>query len=1358
VTVSDEFNLGLSTRKAIFKPYAQGIPGAYAIDKRDRSPCTNACPNSVNAQGYVALIAQGKYQEALEVILRDLPFPGVIGRICPHPCETDCRRGQVDEPVSICALKRFVADQVDIEKLPVPEIDKKDEKVAIIGSGPAGLTASYFLALEGYQVTVFDALPVAGGMLRVGIPDYRLSPEVLKKEIRAITRLGVEIKLNTALGRDITIDQLFSQGYKAVYLAIGAHKSINLEIPGEDANGVIHGVEFLRKVNLGELTRLEGRAIIVGGGNVAIDAARSALRLGAEKVTILYRRSRAQMPAREDELEDAVAEGIEIQFLTAPMEILTEGDQVTGTKCIKMEMGEPDNSGRQRPVPVSGSEFEVKTETVIPAIGQVPDSAIFEDAGIGLSNRGIIDVNEVTFATNVEGVFAGGDAQSGPGIAIRAVAAGKQAAISISRYLRGEDLSLGRETVETSHEDFQPIPESIELRPRAEMPKADIDESKKGFAEVELGLTEDQARAEAERCLNCAVCSNCLQCIDACKAGAIDHSMSQETIPLEVGSIIAAPGFEPFDPSGLGTYAYAREPNVLTSLEFERILSSGGPFQGHITRFSDGREPKRIAWLQCVGSRDVSEGAKGYCSSVCCMYALKQSMIAKAHLGPDLDTAIFYIDMRSFGKEFEGYCKAATEQGVRLIRSQVHSIEPVGDTGDLNLRYVTEEGEVKEETFDMVVLSTGLVTSQSTLELANKLGITLSHNNFAEAGCFEPVSTSRPGVYACGVFTGPKDIPQTVMEASAAASASTGALAEARGTLLKKKVFPQEKDVAEEPVKAGVFVCNCGINIGGVADVKAIIEYAGTLPNVEYAQENLFSCSQDAQNQMVDMIKEHDLNRVVVAACSPSTHEPIFREMLRNAGLNKYLFEMANIRNHCTWCHLQEPEKATEKCKDLVNMAVAKARLLQPLKYISVEVNKDALVIGGGVAGMTSALALARQGYEVHIVEERGRLGGQALKLNTSWRGESVRPFLDSLIEELENNDKITVHLESTIEEVSGFVGNFRSRLSKGQEINHGIVVLATGGEAYKPEGMYLYGENPNVLLSLDLDSEIAGDSQGIKDAETAAFIQCVGSRIPERPYCSKVCCTHSVENALKLKEINPDIDVYIIYRDMRTYGEREDLYRKAREKGVIFVRYDLDNMPEVEEAEGKIRITVKDHVLQRPVKIDADILTLASGIVPRNNEPLSKICKVSLNADGFFSEAHPKIRPVDCATDGIFLAGLCHYPKPIEESIAQALASASRASTILSKDRLEMESIISTPIDENCDGCVFCIEPCPQQAITLLEYMKDGEVKKTVEVNEALCKGCGSCMATCPKQGIVVSGFTTDQLTAQIEAALGII
>ena len=1357
MTIKDEFNIALGTRQAIYRSYPQAIPSAFAISKLDRAPCSITCPAHINVQGYIQLIKMGKYTEAVKLIMDRAPIPGTLGRICPHPCEDKCRRQEVDEPLAISGLKRFAADQVDLGSINPPLVEAKGDKIAIIGSGPAGLTCAYHLALQGYRPTIFEALPEPGGMLRVGIPQYRLPREVLKKEIDNILRLGVELKLNSALGKDFTLDDLSDQGYKAVFLGIGCHEGRALGIPGEDLKGVMQGVDFLRRHNLGQELKVGKRVAVIGGGNVALDVAGAARRYGAT-VTIVYRRSREEMPAHAWEIDQGLCEGIKILYQVAPLEVRANRGKVSTLLCQQMDLAERDASGRRRPIPIAGAEFELPVDLVVAAIGQESAVQFLKDAGVTFSRLGTIEVDEVTYMTSRPGVFAAGDASTGPWVAIEAVGGGIEAAESIVRYLHEEDMYAGRIRGIAAAQRWREIPKDEEGRPREIMPTLPPEVSSICFAEIVQGYSEEQARSEATRCLNCEICSECMQCASVCQAGAIDHEQQRQIVDLEVGSVILAPGFKPFDPGAAALYGYGKYPNVLTSLEFERILSPAGPFQGHVRRRSDGREPKKIAWIHCVGSRNLGQGAKAYCSNFCCMAALKQAIVAREHLGPDLDMALFYLDMRTPRKDFEKYAAKIKDQGARLIRSRVHSVKPANNNGDLEIRYVTERGEVIDEIFDMVVLSVGMVMPPSTVELARRLDVTLGPNDFMEASCFAPTTSFREGIFACGAFTGPKDIPQTVMEGSAAAATATRHLASARGTLMKKKEFPPERAVAGEPARVGVFVCNCGLNIGGVADVPAIVEYAKTLSQVEYAQANLFTCSQDSQARMAELIREHQLNRVVVAACSPTTHQPIFQEMMRTAGVNKYLFEMANIRNQCTWVHQKTPELATRKCQDLVNMAVAKARLLKPLEYLTVGVNPTALVVGGGVSGMTSAQALADQGYQVHLVERKEVLGGNARKLHTTWRGGLVRTRLEAMIKRVLDNDRIKVHFKDKVTGVSGAVGNFTSTLESGEEIHHGIVILSIGAEPLRPEGMYLYKENPNVLLSLELDEELALQSDRLKNAKAVAFIQCVGSRIPERPYCNKVCCAHSVESAIKLKVMNPEMDVFILFRDMRTYGEREVLYTRARELGVVFIRYVIANPPKVEEAGGRLKITVTDQIMQMPVSLEVDLLSLATAIIPHNNAPLAELYKVPLNAEGFFTEAHPKIRPVDASTEGIFLAGLCHYPKPIQETVAESLACASRANTILSRDYLELESIISNPIDENCDGCAFCVDTCPFKAITLLEYMKGGSVKKTVEVNAMQCKGCGSCMATCPKQGIFVAGFTPEQLEAQVDAALGLI
>jgi len=848
----------------------------------------------------------------------------------------------------------------------------------------------------------------------------------------------------------------------------------------------------------------------------------------------------------------------------------------------------------------------------------------------------------------------------------------------------------------------------------------------------------------------------CHICTAACQRRAIDFSQEEKLLELDVGAVVLALGFDTFDPEIKPAYGYGQFPDVLTSIEFERILSATGPSEGHVRRPSDGKEPKKIAWIQCVGSRDPAIG-RGYCSSVCCMYAIKEAMLAKEHATDELDTAVFYIDVRSHGKDFEKfYNRAKEETGTRFVKSRIDTVAQDESTQELIIRYMDEAGMRVEERFDMVVLSVGLGAPLQAEEVSRSLGISLGRYGFAETSSFEPVNTSRAGVYVCGAFQGPKDIPESVMEASASAGAVSASLAAARHTLTKTYARPEERDITEEEPRVGVFVCHCGINIGGVVNVREVKEYAKSLPHVVHVDENLFSCSQDTQTEIKQVIKDHNLNRFVVASCSPRTHEPLFQETLREAGLNQYLFEMANIRDQCSWVHGNEPEKATEKAKDLVRMAVAKANLIQPLVEPTVPVTKAGLVVGGGAAGMACALNLADQGYDVHLVEREASLGGQARQLNVTWKGESVQTYLEKQIKRIDDHPRIHVHIQSRVKDVEGFVGNFESTVSDGQgkevKVSHGATILTTGGEAHTPSE-YLYGRDPRVFLSLELDKEMVEHGERFRDTSTAVFIQCVGSREPQRPYCSRVCCTHSMRSALKLKALNPDMEIYVLYRDIRTYGEREDIYREARSKGVAFIRYDLDDKPSVQEKDGKLIVTVIDQVLKCPVEMAADILTLASAIVPcQDSGDLAKLYKVAMNQERFFLEAHVKLRPVDFATDGIYLAGLAHYPKPIEESIAQAQAAAAKAGALLSRDSIVTPGVIAQVNEERCVGCSLCVELCPYGAIKVVNT----ENGRKAQVVDVACKGCGVCAATCYRHAIGINAFTDEQLGSQVKAFLG--
>jgi heterodisulfide reductase subunit A len=848
------------------------------------------------------------------------------------------------------------------------------------------------------------------------------------------------------------------------------------------------------------------------------------------------------------------------------------------------------------------------------------------------------------------------------------------------------------------------------------------------------------------KCIGCGICQ------EECKAEAVEYDQEEQKMELNVGSIILSPGYSMFDPSLKTEYGYGRYKNVVASMEFERFLSATGPFAGTVMRPSDGDIPEKVAFLQCVGSRDSQIGSE-YCSSVCCMFAMKEAIIAQEH-SEGLKSHIFFMDLRAFGKEFDDYYKRAEEEhGIKFTRCRVAEVREVPETQNLIIKYV-EDGEVKEEEFNMVVLSTGFKPPENVKEFSEKLGIDLNKYNFCATGIFSPLETSKPGVYVSGVFNGPKDIPDTVAQASGAAAKASSEISSERGKMITIKEYPPERDIIGEEPKIGVFICHCGINIGGVVNVPEIVEYAKTLPNVAYSEHNLYTCSEDTQKGIKEKIDEHKLNRVIVASCTPRTHEPLFRSTTKEGGLNPYLFEMANIRDQCSWVHMHEAEKATKKAKDLVRMAVAKARLLEPLYKLELKVTQSALIVGGGLSGMTAALEIAKQGFPVHLVERENELGGNLRKIHyvLSEKNEDPQKILKGTIEKVMNNDKIKVHLGTTVKSIEGFMGNFKSTFSDDTEIEHGVVIVATGGLEYKPKE-YLYGQDDHVLTQMELEEKLSKDE--IKP-NSVVMIQCVGSRNEERPYCSRICCADAIKNALKIKEKIPNADIFVLYKDIRSYGFREDWYREAADKGVRFIRYDDENKPEVTKEGDDLVVSIKDPILEEQVKIKPEYVVLSAATLPQpDNEELAQMLKVPLSKDKFFLEAHMKLRPVDFATEGVFLCGLAHSPKFIDESISQACGAVSRACTILSDEVMELEPTISEVIDENCDGCAYCIDPCPFNALTLIEYMRNGNVKKTVERNEAACKGCGVCMATCPKKGILVRGFKPEQLGAMVDAAL---
>ncbi len=1363
VTLPSEFDRGLAERKAIYRPFPQAVPNIFTISRRGTSPCEAGCPIHQSAQGYVTLIAQGRFEEAAQVILRDNPIPSICGRICTHPCTTACTRNNVDDPVNLPALKRFITDHCSDYKLPQPTVPERSEKIAIVGSGPAGLLCAYQLRQKGYGTTIFEALPVAGGMLAAGIPSFRLPRPVLNAELDRLRAIGIEILLETPVGRGITLEEL-RKSYAAVFIAIGAHVERKLGIPGENLTGVMGGVEFLRGVNLSRPVAPGRRVLVVGGGNSALDAARAALRSGSEEVTIVYRRTRAEMPADHREIEDAEREGVKLMFLAAPKSFQTGSDgRVIGLECLKMRLGKPDASGRPAPEPVPGSEHVIPCDAVIATIGQVPDvNGLGERLGLATTKSGTLRADPLTMETALPGVFAGGDCVTGPDVVVTAMLAGKKAANSIDRWLNGQDLRAGRELEAPYHTEYVVDTTGVLMQRQIPVPSLDPATRGRNFDEVHTGYTADQAIAEAKRCLACGICCDCHLCATACQANAIDYTQSAQTQELKVGAIVLAPGYEIFDARLKKDLGYGRFPNVLTALEFERILSASGPYSGHVLRPFDRQEPKRIAFLQCVGSRDFEHD---YCSSVCCMYATKEAIIAKEHLGEGLRCDVFFMDLRAFSKGFEQYYHRAQELGVRYIRSRVPKIEEVPGTRNLIVQYLAENDRKLSQEYDLVVLSVGMQPPKDVKVLAERFGVALNEFNFCGTSAFKPAESSREGIYVAGPFAEPKDIPETVMQASAAATQVLSLLREARGQLIAPKVYPPERDVKGEDPRIGVFVCHCGTNIAGVVNVPDVVEYAKTLPNVAYVENNLYTCSNDTQDRIKEKIVEHNLNRVVVASCTPRTHEPLFRNTLAEAGLNPYLFEMANIRDQCSWVHMHEPEKATEKSKDLVRMALAKVRLSQPLHRQTVRIEKSALVIGGGLSGMTAALALAHQGFDAYLVEKENELGGNLRHTHYLLNGEKPQDELARLRSEVVLNSRIHLFIGAEIEKIDGTIGNFKTTISScggTTEVTHGVVIVATGAKQYQPKE-YLFGQDDGVLTQRDLEARLAaGDRflalEAYRPAKTVVMIQCVGSRDADHPYCSRVCCAEAIKNALKIKALSPQTHVYVLYRDIRTYGFKESYYTKARQQGVVFVRYDEDRKPEVSRDSDGLEVTVYDQTLGMPLTISADLVVLSAGIHPHeDNRKIAQFLKVPLNSEGFFLEAHMKLRPVDFMTDGVFLCGLAHSPKTIEESILQAQAAVARAASILARDTIELEANISQVVDESCDGCAYCVDTCPYKAITMVEYKWQGAIKKVVETSDSTCKGCGCCQATCPKKGIFIRGFTLDQIEAQIHAALGV-
>ncbi|MDT8304311.1 MAG: FAD-dependent oxidoreductase [Anaerolineae bacterium] len=1356
VSLPDLYEEGLAQRKAAYRLYAQAVPGAYAIEKLGTAPCRDGCPAGQRAQGYIAHIARGEYRKALQVIKEDNPFPSACGRTCHHPCENRCSRGQVDEPVNIMGLKRFVVDfalAYGREKVePAPRT--QSEWVAVVGAGPAGLTAARDLAKLGYGVTVYEALPVPGGMMRVGIPAHRLPKGVLQQDIDDILDLGIILKTNSPV-KDPA--KLLQEGYNAVCLATGvSSRDLSLDIDGEEADGVLSAATFLRKINLGEPVDIGDRVAVVGGGITALDAAAVARRLGAE-VFLALDRPRGELPAYHWELAAVEAEGITLFERKTATRILAHDGQVTGVELAQAGKGMTvDEQGRRRPKIEPGSEFRLEVDTVIGTAGQFSDLCHLDPQFEELA----VDSN--TLSSDIPGLFVVGGRKTGAAYIIEAVALGHRVATSIHHYLRGEPLATP-ETARAPVAKFtrEELAErvargEITPQPRVEARMLGMEERVTSFREVVLGLTERQARAEAQRCLQCGICSECLACVHACGVNAIDHNMRAVEEELHVGAVILAPGYQVYRAELSEEYGYGRYPNVITALQFERLLSASGPTMGALQRPSDGKQPRRIAFLQCVGSRDQSHD---YCSAVCCMYATKEAIIAKEH-HPELDIHVFFMDMRAFSKGYWSYFQRARDRyGVVYTRCRASALHEEPATRNLTVAYQDEAGQRYELGFDLVVLSVGMEIAPAVRDLGRRLGIELDQYGFCHTAQFNPLETSRAGIYAVGPFREPKDIPESVVEASGAAAAAAARLSPSRFTLTEKVVYPPERDVGTEEARIGVFVCHCGSNIGGYLDVPAVAEFARTLPNVVHAEASLYACSQDSIAHISEQVAALNLNRVVIASCTPLTHLPLFQDSARAAGLNPYLVEMANIRNQCSWVHSHDWDAATAKARELVQMAVARATYLEPQHTVDVAVERAALVVGGGAAGMTAALALADQGFPVHLVEKEAMLGGNLRHVWTALPGEPVREprrVLKELVARVTAHDKITLHLQSEVLATGGFKGNFTSVVVDAsgarRPVAHGATILATGGREYRgPE--YGYGTDPRILTQQEFERRLASAESDADLPGSVVMIQCVG---PAERFCSRICCTVALKNALALKERRPHAEVIVLYKDIRTYGFKERLYTQAREAGILFVRYDDERRPEVMvDGDGTLVVHAWDSVLRRPMALQPELVVLSMPVVPGENAgEVARRFKVPRDADGFFAEAHVKLRPVDFATDGVFMAGMAHYPKFLDETMVQAQAAAARAARVLSQEALAAGGQVALVDPALCTGCLTCVRICPFGVPRIEADLRGaGGILGAAHIEAAVCQGCGLCAAECPARAIQLAHYTDLQMRAKVQA-----
>lgn len=1350
--------------KAIYLPYPKAVPFAYIINKRGTSPCKNACPVETPAQGYIALIAQGRLEEALELIRETNPFPGVCGRVCTHPCESKCKRGEIDKPVAICSLKRVVADYEREKNLkdgkehrdfPPP----KGPKVAVIGSGPAGLTAADDLAKWGYQVTVFEEAPVAGGMLVLGIPEFRLPREILNYEIDLIKARGVEIQTNTAIDKDLQLQDLKKQGYKAIFVAIGAHKGLKLGIPGEgEYEGFLDCITLLRAANLGKKEKPGDKAIVIGGGNAAIDASRTALRLGAKEVHIVYRRSRQEMPANEAEIEEAEFEGVKIHYLAAPTKIIGKNGRVSGMESIQTRLGEPDSSGRRRPVPIEGSEFTIDADVIIPAISQEPDiSFLPEGHGLEISKWNSFVVDPITLETNQEGIFAGGDAVTGPSTMIEAIAAGHQAAISIDRYLKGEDLKEGREEeglkpVETI--DWE-ISEEIKRRPRQEMPKLSLEDRALSFEEVELGFSRDMAIEEAKRCLNCGICSECKACEKACfDLKAIQHEQKPQEIQLDIGAIVVATGFaHQEDHYPLFAKQYS---NAISQIDLEKITSS----LGKLKRPSDGKTPRRVVFLPTPGNNGIADPA----AKINYLAAVKNAITIKEQ-NPDInEILILYPNNGGKNKGYETLINQANScPEIKLVTIKPLSGKDLQETSSGNILFnITRKGKrIKEEIeAELVICPTQIGHNKENQKLAQILQIEVDEEGFFKGSSPLATISTRDGIYLCGCANLLKDIPDSVVQASAAAAKAAIPLAHERSwceETEKPMAVPIMAD--NNNIRIGVFLCRCGVNIADLLDLEQISSFVKALPQVAFIQTINYACASNYSEIINEAIGREKLNRIVLAACSCcssdqicySCTEPRIRckeNLFQKGLLDQHLFEFVNIREQCAWVHHSNKDQATAKAKDLIKMAVSRARWLETSPKEEVRIEKKVLIIGGGPAGIQSAIDLAEQGFPITLIEKEPQLGGRLNYLN----GSETKELLNQLIGRLQKLP-VQVMTKTEVKGIEGRLGNFKVSLIQGNNITKltaGTIILATGADLYQPKREYGYSIHPNVITNNELVEkweEITPDK-----IKKAVFIQCVGSNghIDKRG-CSKYCCEAALQQALSLKE--KGIEPIILYQELYlNNANAQALFKQAQKAGITFILYNGAKAPQINPQGNSLSIKLQG---QRAKSISADLVILSVGMVGREDSQwLAKLFRVPQGEDGFFKEKDPLLGLVETQVPGIFLAGSCQGPKGIIDSMTHASAAASKAAILLAKEKIYLDSMVNRVDEVRCRACGTCVSVCGFGAPSI---GVSGCGKSVAKIDPVLCQSCGTCAAYCPSGAIAAPCFTDKQINSMLESLLAL-